>query len=73
MINADPTGAFSGVQAVIMGIVVVSAVVTFGLYALGLPAGLTGLAFVVSFAVLMGAGWTRIKDAHPRYDRTSRE
>lgn len=73
MIGADPTGAFDGVQAIVVGIVVLAAAGTVGLSVLGLPAGLSGLAFVLLFAALMALSWTRIEDVQPRHDRTDGE
>lgn len=70
MIGADGAGAFSAVQGVVVGLVVLSAIGTLGLYHFGLPAGLTGLAFVLIFAVLMGLSWTRFEETHPRHERS---
>ncbi|ELY59244.1 hypothetical protein C491_07881 [Natronococcus amylolyticus DSM 10524] len=70
MIGADGTGAFSAVRAIVESVVALSAIGTFGLSLLGLPVGLTGLAFVLIFAALMGLGWAPFEEAHPRYDRT---
>lgn len=70
MIGADGTNAFGAVQVVVVAVVVLSTAGTFGLYLLGLPVGLTGLAFVLVFASLMGLGWSRFEEAHPRHDRT---
>ncbi|WP_394740939.1 hypothetical protein [Natronococcus roseus] len=70
MIGADGTSAFSAVQVIVVSVAILSAIGTFGLSLLGLPVGLTGLAFVLIFAALMGLCWTRFEKVNPRYDRT---
>lgn len=73
MIGADPTGAFSGVQAVVIGVVLLAVSGTLGLYLLGLPVEMSGAVFIVLFVVLMALGWSRFETVHPRYDRTDRK
>lgn len=41
------TGAFSGIQLLILGVLAFSLAATLGLYLLGLPLELVGIAFVV--------------------------
>lgn len=73
MINADPTGAFGDVQLVVLALAVLAVLGTAGLYLLGLPLELSGIVFVVLFALLLAAGWSRIERAHPRHERTDGE
>ena len=45
--DANPMGAFSGVQLVLLGVLCFSLAATLALYVLGLPTELVAIAFVV--------------------------
>lgn len=55
-------GAFSGLQVFFLAVLFAVSVVTYGLYLLGLPAGLTGVVFIT---LLIGT----IALSHPLYKR----
>jgi hypothetical protein len=67
------TGGYSGMQAVVMGVVVLTIGGTLGLSLLGLSGGAIGVAFIIIFSSLMILAWPLFKKTHPRYDSGARE
>ncbi|WP_090385383.1 hypothetical protein [Natronobacterium texcoconense] len=71
--DATPTGAFSEVQAVLMGVVVLSIAVTIGLYSLGLPVGPVGVTFLLVFFGTMVLAWPLFEKARPTHAHSDRD
>ncbi|QLG27519.1 hypothetical protein HUG10_08120 [Halorarum halophilum] len=67
------TSAFSGLQTVVLGVLLAALAGTLGLYVLGLPIEMTAVAFLVLFVgtlVLSIPLWKRVG---PRFDHADRE
>lgn len=64
--DATSTGAFGAVHLVILGVVFVALAATLGLYLLGLPIGMAGVAFI---GIVVGS----MLLARPLFDRASPE
>ncbi|WP_121740978.1 hypothetical protein [Natronorubrum halophilum] len=67
------TGGYSGIQAVVMGVVVLAIGGTLGISLLGASGGVIGVAFIVLFSSLMVLAWPLFKKAHPRDDPAAQE
>lgn len=67
--DANPTGAFSGMQAVLLAILVLALVATVGVYLLGVPIDLLWLVFLVVFVGLLALAIPRFKRAQPSKNR----
>lgn len=70
--DANPTGAFSGMQALLLAILGVTIATTVGAYLLGVPIDLLWLVFGVVFLGLLTLALPRFKQAQPRSDPEKR-
>ena len=66
--DANPTGAFSGMQAILLAILGLSISITVGSYLLGVPIELLWLVFIVGFLGLLTLTRSRFERAQPRSD-----
>ena len=71
--DANSTGAFGGVQLVVLGVLCVSLAATLGLYVLGLPRGLVGIAFVVIVGGSLYLARPLLRRFAPQFDSVENE
>ena len=71
--DAYPTGAFSGMRAIFLAILVVTITTTAGCYLLGVPIDLLWLVFIAVLLGLLTLALPRFKQAQPRIDPDERQ
>jgi membrane protein implicated in regulation of membrane protease activity len=62
------TGAFSGLQAFVLAVLLLVAGTTYGLYALGLPAEWSGAVFIILFVGSLAISRPLYRSVEPRFN-----
>lgn len=67
--DSNATGAFGDVHLVLIAVIVLALIGTYGLYLSGLPVTWLGAAFLLIFIGLSVVAWPLFKKAQPQHDR----